>query len=151
LKLRNSEIIKYVIKLSLIICTKRENKNANRVGKDRWLKKAWYIYLQDGELQKTRKNTAKSILKSVQELRIPFCKGKKKILNFRQYYLLLETYECSNSTIRLQIYVQPIKYKGSCSEHINHSTQNTVQLKYITTNTVQYLSRKTKIIQFMLQ
>jgi len=101
-KLRDSGRLKYIINISLIIYKKRQKKHANRMGEDTWLKKTWYICLQHGELQKPRKNSAKNILKSVQELRFPFCESKKNRFNLRQYCLLLETYECSNSMIRLQ-------------------------------------------------
>jgi len=72
------------------------------MGEDTRLKKTWYICLQHGELEKTRKNTAKNILKSVQEPRFPFYESKKNVFHLRQYRLLLERYECSNSMIRLQ-------------------------------------------------
>lgn len=128
-KPRDSERLNYIINLSLITYKNRQKKHASRMSEDTWLKKAWYICLQHGALQITRRNTAKNILKSVQELRFPFCKSKKNIFHLRQYCLLLDTYKCGNSMIRLQICVQPIKYRESCSKHINHSIQNIVQLK----------------------
>lgn len=72
------------------------------MGEDKQLKKTWYVCLQHGELQKTRKNTAKNILKSVQKLRFPFYESKKNVFNLRQYCLLLETHKCCNLMIRLQ-------------------------------------------------
>lgn len=69
-----------------------------------------YVCLQHGELQKTRKNTAKNILKSVQELRFPFCE-RKNIFHLRQHCLQLKTYEFSNSMIRLQYMCSQLNIK----------------------------------------
>jgi len=111
-KLRDSGRLKYIINLSLIIYKKRQNKHANRMGEDTWLKKTWYICLRRHcELQKTRKNTAKNILKSVQELRFPFRESRRTRFHLRQYCLLLETYKCSNLMIRLQYMCSQLNIK----------------------------------------
>lgn len=60
-----------------------------------------------------QKNTAKNILKSVQELRFPFYENKKNVFHLRQYCLLLETQECSNSMIRFQYMCSQLNRKGA--------------------------------------
>jgi len=79
----------------MIIYKKRQKKHANTMGEDTWLKKTWYICLQHGELQKTRKKYCKEHFESSSGTEIP-------ILQKQEEYISFETILFTARNIRMQ-------------------------------------------------